>query len=130
MKNKNTIFKAKTKGEMLSLKILSIYRKKGKKISELQEVLHQLDIILRWLRICLQCKRPWFSPWVGNMPWRREWQPTPVFLPGKSHGQRKPVGYSPWCCKELDTIELPTQEVLHQPYRVLLASSMPSPPFP
>ena len=38
-------------------------------------------------------------------PWRRAWQPTPVFLPGESHGQRSLGGYSPWCCKELDTTE-------------------------
>ena len=37
-----------------------------------------------------------FDPWVGNIPWRRKWQPAPVFLPGKSHGQRSPEGYSPW----------------------------------
>ena len=37
--------------------------------------------------------------------WRREWQSTPVFLPGKSHGQRSLVGYSPWGCKELDMTE-------------------------
>ena len=36
-------------------------------------------------------------PGVRKIPWRREWQPTPVFLPGKSHGQRSLVGYSPWC---------------------------------
>ena len=36
----------------------------------------------------LQCGRPEFYPWIGKMLWRREWQPTPVFLPGKSHGQR------------------------------------------
>ena len=35
--------------------------------------------------------------------WRREWQSTPVFLPGESHGQRNLVGYSPWGCRELDT---------------------------
>ena len=39
------------------------------------------------------------------MPWRREWLPTPVFLPGKSHGQRSLVGYSPWGHKESDRIE-------------------------
>ena len=45
--------------------------------------------------------------WVQilGLPWRRKWQPTPVFLPGESHGQRSPVGYSPWDCKESDTIE-------------------------
>ena len=38
-------------------------------------------------------------------PWRRKWQPTPVFLPGKCHGQRSLAGYNPWGCKELDTTE-------------------------
>ena len=36
----------------------------------------------------LQSRRPRFDPWVGKIPWRREWQPPPVFVPGKSHGQR------------------------------------------
>ena len=40
-----------------------------------------------------------------DSPWRREWQPTPVFLPGESHGQRSLVGYSPWGCKDSDTTE-------------------------
>ena len=39
------------------------------------------------------------------MHWRRKWQPTPVFLPGESHGQRGLVGYSPWGHKELDMTE-------------------------
>ena len=38
--------------------------------------------------------------WVGKIPWRKKWQPTPVLLPGKSHGLRSLVGYSPWGCKE------------------------------
>ena len=46
-----------------------------------------------------------FNPWVGKMPWRRKWQPTPVPLPGKSHGQRSLVGCSPWSHKESDTTE-------------------------
>ena len=41
-----------------------------------------------------QCRRHRFDPWVRKIPWRRAWQPTPVFLPGESHGQRSPVGYS------------------------------------
>ena len=49
--------------------------------------------------------RPWFDPWVGKIPWRRAWQPTPVSLPRESHGQRSLVGYSPWGRKELDTTE-------------------------
>ena len=44
--------------------------------------------------ICLQCGRPRFDPWVRKISWRRKWQPTPVFLPGKSHGQRNLVGYN------------------------------------
>ena len=51
-----------------------------------------------------QCQRhKWcsFNLWVGKMPWRKEWQPTPVFLLGKSHGQRSLAGYSPWGHKEL-----------------------------
>ena len=42
-------------------------------------------------------QRPRFNPWVGKMPWRRAWQPTPVFLPGESHRQRSLEGYSPQC---------------------------------
>ena len=40
-----------------------------------------------------RCKRHGFNPWVGKIPWRRAWQPTPVFLPGESHGQRSLAGY-------------------------------------
>ena len=54
----------------------------------------------RWLRICLQCGRPGFSPLVGKIPWRKEWLPTPVSLPGEFHGQMSLVGYSPWDHKE------------------------------
>ena len=43
-----------------------------------------------------RCKRCGFDPWVGKMPWRSKGQPTPVFLPGKSHGQRSLACYSPW----------------------------------
>ena len=43
-----------------------------------------------------------FDTWVGKIPWRREWQPTPVFLPEEFHGQRRLAGYSPWGHKELD----------------------------
>ena len=43
--------------------------------------------------------------WVGKIPWRREWQPTPVLLPGGSHGQRSLAGYSPWSRKEWDMAE-------------------------
>ena len=45
-------------------------------------------------------------PVVRKIPWRRKWQPTPVFLPGESHGQRSLQGYSSWGHKELDTTEV------------------------
>ena len=54
---------------------------------------------------CRRHQRPGFSPLVGKIQWRRKWQPTPVFLPGESHGQRGLAGYSPWSHKELDTME-------------------------
>ena len=47
----------------------------------------------------------WVHPWVGKIPWRREWLPTPVFLPRELHGQRSLVGYRPWGCRESDTTE-------------------------
>ena len=53
-----------------------------------------------------------FNPWVRKI-WRRQWQPSPVFLPGKSHGRRSLVGYSPWGHKESDTtkrLHFPTSQ--------------------
>ena len=50
-------------------------------------------------------KRNGFDPWVRKIPWRRKWQPTPVFWPRESHGQRSLVGYSLWGCKESDATE-------------------------
>ena len=64
-----------------------------------------LSLWLRQQRICLKCRRPRFDPWVGKIPWRRKWQPTPGLLPGKSHRQRNLVDYSPWGHKESDTTE-------------------------
>ena len=48
-------------------------------------------------------RRCGFDSWVGKIPWRRKWQPIPVFLPGESHGQRSLVGYSPRGCRESHT---------------------------
>ena len=45
------------------------------------------------------------DPWVRKIPWRRKWQPIPLFLPGKFHGQKSLVGYSPWGCTELNATE-------------------------
>ena len=59
-----------------------------------------------------QCRRPGIDPWVGKNPWRRKWQPTAVFLPGKSHGQRSLVGCDTWGHTELYRTERrsPVQE--------------------
>ena len=55
--------------------------------------------------IHLQYRRPGFNPWVGKIPWKREWIPTPVFWPGEFHRQRSLAGYGSWGCKGSDTTE-------------------------
>ena len=55
-----------------------------------------------------------FDPWVGKIPWRRRWQPTPVLLPGESHRQRRLTGYSPGSCKESDMTEQLTLSLFDQ----------------
>ena len=62
-----------------------------------------------------QCRRPGFGPWVGKSLWKREWQPTLIFLLGESHGQRSLVGYSLWDHKELDTAEHTQQRSFNVP---------------
>ena len=54
---------------------------------------------------CRRCKRRRFDPCIRKIPWRRIWQPTPLFLPGESHGQRSLAGYSPQDLKESDMTE-------------------------
>ena len=64
--------------------------------------------VAQWVKnpaVTRRCKRLGFNPWVRKTPWRRAWQPTPVFLPGESHGQRRLAGDSPWGRKESDTTE-------------------------
>ena len=59
-------------------------------------------------RLACQFRSLWshgFDPWVRKIPWRRKWQPIPIFSPGKSHGQRSLVDYSPWSHKESDKTE-------------------------
>ena len=98
----------------------------GKKVmTNLDSILKSRDITLpgaslvaqRIKSICLQCRRLRFNPWVGKIPWRRKWQPTPVLLPLKSYGKRSLVGYCPLGRKESNTTErlhftLPTKVYL------------------
>ena len=67
-----------------------------------------------------ECKRCGFSPWVRKIPWRREWQPTPAFLPGEFHGQRSLAVYSPWGHKESNMTE---RQTLSQTILILLLNS-------
>ena len=78
-------------------------------------------IIYLWVSLVAQLvknqsRRPRFNPWVRKIPGRREWQSTPVFLPGESRGQRCLVGYSPWGHKESDTTEVTEHECTYQPF--------------
>ena len=57
---------------------------------------------------CMRCRGHDFDPWVRKIPWKRKWQPAPVFLPGKFHGERSLVGYGPRGHKEPDTTECPS----------------------
>ena len=68
-----------------------------------------------------------FTPWVGKIPWRREWQPTPVFLPGESHGQRNVLGYRPWGCKESNPTEQLTYTHIYFTYGSVYAFMLLSP---
>ena len=63
---------------------------------------------------CRRLRRHGFSPGVGKILWRRKWQPTPVFLPGKFHGQKSLAGYSPQGPKELDNSERLSTHALWQ----------------
>ena len=66
---------------------------------------------------CRRHKRRGFDPWVGMIPWRRAWQPTPVFLPGESHGQRSLAGYSLWGRQESDMTEVTWHALTHSHIR-------------
>ena len=59
---------------------------------------HRTDILSKG-ELKIVCGYWGFNPLVSKASWKRKWQPTPVFLPGKSHGQRSLAGYSSWGCK-------------------------------
>ena len=79
--------------------------KAGKAITSLLKIYYWLSRRLTGKRSACQCRRRGLDPWVGKTPWRRPWQPTPVFLPGKSHGQRSLAGYGRCSHKESDLTE-------------------------
>ena len=79
-----------------------------------QQVFSAFGLVTQTVRICLPCRRPRFDPWVRKIPWRRKWQPTPVFLPGESHGQRSLAGYSPWGHRVRMTEQLSMQHALRR----------------
>ena len=77
----------------------------------------QASLVAQWSRICLECRRrrrPGLDPWVGKIPCRRAWQPTPVFLPGESHEQRSLAGYSPQGSTGLDMTEVTQHAPMHK----------------
>ena len=79
---------------LMSQLLISVCR--GSLFTTFQQIypnnLNGLPWWLRWQRICLRCRRPGFDPWVGKIPWRRAWQPIPVFLPGDSPWTEEPGG--------------------------------------
>ena len=69
------------------------------------EMTEQLSLSLSTVKNLLQWGRLGFSPWARKIPYRREWKPMPVFLPGEFHGQKILGGYSPWCPEGSNTIQ-------------------------
>ena len=68
--------------------------------------------------------------WVGKIPWRRAWQPTPVFLPGESYGQRSLAGYSPQAHKESDMTEVTEHAHTHSSSYIFNHPPGPPPSLP
>ena len=72
--------------------------------------LYWASLVAQLVKNLLQCGRPGFNPWVGELHWRRKWQPAPVFLPGEAHGQRSLAGYSPQGRSQTLLKQLSTQQ--------------------
>ena len=72
-----------------------------------------------------QCRRCGLDPWLRKIPWRRKWQPTPLFLPGKSHRQRSLAVYSLWGCKRVRDNLAITQQQQRTPSRESLKRVSP-----
>ena len=74
-----------------------------------------MDGLPWWLsgnKYTYQWRRPELDPWVRKTPWRRAWQPTPVFLPGESDGQRSLADYSPWNKKRVEPVATKQQHLM------------------
>ena len=67
--------------------------------------------------LACHCRRHRFNLWVRKISWRRKWKPSPVFLPGKSHGRRSLAGYSPWDCRRVGYYLVNKQQHLLLKYR-------------
>ena len=76
------------------------------------------DSVVKNPPVSAGCRGCGWDPWVGKFPWQRKWQPTTVFLPGESHGQRRLVGYSPWGCKRGGPDLATKQYLTHQAFQV------------
>ena len=95
-------------------KIITLYLLS--KVKALNFLLKDYKGLPRWLsgqEATCQCRRPGFDPWVGEIPWRRKWQPSPVFWPGEPHGQRSLVGYGPWDHKSQTPLSKHTHQQEH-----------------
>jgi len=79
-------------------------------------------VVLQLASQFLQCRRPGSNPWVRKIPWRKEWLPTPVFLPEEFHGQRSLVGPGPWSHKESAMTEQLTLSLFTKGYMKSAAS--------
>ena len=86
-------------------------------------MIYNIDRLPQWLsgKECRRCRKHRFNPWVRKTLWRRKWQPTPIFLPEKSHGQRGLVGYSTKGHKEADVTEQQSTEYSTYPVSPLSA---------
>ena len=83
--------------------------------------MHGLPWWLSGKEFTCQCRKYVLSPWMGKIPWRRKWQPTPVFLAGKSHGQGSLGGYSPWSLKRVGH-DLASKQQQH-PYIIFITAN-------
>ena len=99
----NTIKKMKLQAAINNMYIweMNWIQKRHKSLPRWQA--SQVKLVVKNLPANAGDTRHCFNPWVWKMPWRRAWQPTPVFLPGESHRQRSLAGYSPWACVHAHT---------------------------